>query len=220
LGANTDSRSLPAQGAGALKIVLFQHPRKRRRPPQLAGTTSDAFSKARTGRSAGRAAHQVRIGDQSQDRQDARPRRADDATPMCRRGNRVRRSSSLCSAARWRRSVRAARCPRAAAGEVAGHRVPQQLVACKPQVELDQLVVFFFSRRPCLRWTPATLPADNGCPTLASAKAIGARLGWNPLEGWRPNADNRSIHRLDRRGTARRKPRRALAAHPAAHSCN
>src|SRR5207244_11186856 len=65
--------------------------------------------------------------------------------------------------------VRAARRPRAAAGEVAGHRVPQQLVACQPQVELDQLVVLRFSRRPCLRWTPATLPADNGCPTLASA---------------------------------------------------
>jgi hypothetical protein len=36
-------------------------------------------------------------------------------------------------------------------------------------LELDQLVVLRFSRRPCLRWTPATLPADNGCPTLASA---------------------------------------------------
>ena len=25
------------------------------------------------------------------------------------------------------------------------------------------------SRRPCLRLTPATLPADSGCPTFASA---------------------------------------------------
>jgi hypothetical protein len=60
-------------------------------PTSMREPTSDAFSKARTGRSAGRAAHQVRIGDQSQDRQDARPRRADDAARMCRRGNRVRR---------------------------------------------------------------------------------------------------------------------------------
>src|SRR5215475_10312366 len=34
---------------------------------------------------------------------------------------------------------------------------------------LNSYLVLRCSRRPSLRLTPATLPADNGCPTLASA---------------------------------------------------
>ena len=55
-----------------------------------AGVADRPYPQGRqAGRAAGRPRHQVRVGDQSQDSQDARPRNSADATRACRRADRI-----------------------------------------------------------------------------------------------------------------------------------